>query len=794
MGYVFLSRDTKRNPVALKVPGDHYNQKALHEQFRQEAKILQSLNHPNIVKAIAVGQDIPYIVMEFLGGKTLAQRIGQKFSPEQVTGLITKLASALDYMHSQGVVHRDVKPGNIMFRTAAGLDPVFVDFGIVQVNGETVFAGAGAAGFKSPEQHNGMIVDGRSDQYSLAVVTWLVLTCGVDPKPAGMPQDFPADWSDSLKEVFRIAFSPVATDRFATCGEFAAGLAGAFNGIAPRRTDSATRVPGHSPTIVTGPARRSNPQAVLIILLLALFVTVFLLRRIMTTQNSPAPSISSVQPGAWTAGSPVKISVEGIGFQPGLKVAVLNSGGARLEPTDLQFPSATSLSFSLPIAPGSYRVSLERGAQSVVKEFEVRPQVKPDDPTPAPLKIRSISARRISGRGDSVIVTAVGDGFLAKMKLALSRDGVPVSFANATLQGDILKVQASLLPGRYKARLVLDSQSDEREFEVVAGSPSQPVEDPPVIRSIDDTKLIAASGSSGLSSASRVEFTVSGAWCATGLRVSITQAPTSQFQGPVQVRDVSAESFVGSLPSPLAGTYKLQVLCPSGSTTMDFTVRPAPPPPPPVPVIYSLLPDRLVAAPETRQIGLNGSNFRQDMGLWVKGPAEASFRRISAIGTVAFDRVMVAISLPVAGNYEIRVGDQNSPSKVIVVSPPLQPPDPPKGRALNLLGCTVIREGPSSFDVSKDCRMNQVDSGNPSNGLVQQFPITVRAQGEIMVSVNPTGVTPVLYLYNVATHELKHVETLSVTWPASPGAYVILAATRGAGGGKYEFKVQVKGN
>ena len=152
-------------------------------RFRREAQAAARLNHPNLVGVYDTGEDdgVKYIVMEYVEGKTLAAYLadGGRIMPDRATEIAEDVCSALTVAHAAGIVHRDIKPGNIMV-TPHGEVKV-TDFGIARVamSGDTIaqtVAVLGTASYLSPEQAQGQAVDGRSDIYSLGCVLYEMLT------------------------------------------------------------------------------------------------------------------------------------------------------------------------------------------------------------------------------------------------------------------------------------------------------------------------------------------------------------------------------------------------------------------------------------------------------------------------------------------------------------------------------------------------------------------------------------------------------------------------------------------
>lgn len=151
------------------------------ERFLREGKTLARLSHPHTVTIHDIGNvgHHYYMAMEYLPNGTLKDRIAEGVSPEQGIVWLRQIASALGYAHAQGLVHRDVKPANILFR--ANGSAVLSDFGIAKsLEDRTQFTQAGFAvgtpSYMSPEQARGQQVDGRADLYALGVVLYEILT------------------------------------------------------------------------------------------------------------------------------------------------------------------------------------------------------------------------------------------------------------------------------------------------------------------------------------------------------------------------------------------------------------------------------------------------------------------------------------------------------------------------------------------------------------------------------------------------------------------------------------------
>jgi predicted Ser/Thr protein kinase len=187
MGVVYLATDpTIGRPVAIKTIrlGEVTNAEErarLRERLFREARSAGVLSHPGIVTIydMEAQDDLAYIAMEYVNGPTLDQLIsGQPLPSDRMFSILGQTAVALDYAHQKGIVHRDIKPANIMV-TEDGLSKI-TDFGIAKISTNEQFTMTGAIvgtpHYMAPEQVQGLAVDGRADQFSLAVITFEMLT------------------------------------------------------------------------------------------------------------------------------------------------------------------------------------------------------------------------------------------------------------------------------------------------------------------------------------------------------------------------------------------------------------------------------------------------------------------------------------------------------------------------------------------------------------------------------------------------------------------------------------------
>ena len=181
MATVYLAiQESLGREVALKILSASQDPSA-GERFLREARIAASLHHPNIVPIhdFGVHAGTPYIAMHFEPGGSMLPLSGERLEPRAALRSVREIACALEYAHGRGVVHRDIKPDNIL-RGEDGA-AMLSDFGIARLVGDTAVLTAegtsvGTPHYMSPEQLRGDKVDGRSDLYSLGVVLWQLLT------------------------------------------------------------------------------------------------------------------------------------------------------------------------------------------------------------------------------------------------------------------------------------------------------------------------------------------------------------------------------------------------------------------------------------------------------------------------------------------------------------------------------------------------------------------------------------------------------------------------------------------
>ncbi len=222
-------------------------------RFRREAQAAGRLSHPNIVSIYDFGEDagVWYIAMEFIKGRELKEyfEANERFTTADAVRILTQILSALGYSHKLGVIHRDIKPANIILLADGSVK--VADFGIAHIeSSELTQVGAvlGTPSYMSPEQIQGLPIDGRSDLFSVGVILYQFLTgerpftgsstitmrkvLEENPLP---PSRFNVQIPGAMDAVVRKALEKRADDRYQTAEEFAAALQAAASRRRPAR-------------------------------------------------------------------------------------------------------------------------------------------------------------------------------------------------------------------------------------------------------------------------------------------------------------------------------------------------------------------------------------------------------------------------------------------------------------------------------------------------------------------------------------------------------------------------------
>jgi serine/threonine protein kinase len=250
MGVVYHAIDPNiGRPVAIKTinlatvlkPDE---QERMRERLFREARSAGILSHPGIVTIYDVEQqgDLAYIAMEYVDGPTLDQLLSQPeaMPPDRMFSILAQTAVALDYAHGKGIVHRDIKPANIMI--ASNGTAKITDFGIAKITASEQFTMTGSIvgtpHYMSPEQVQGQAVDGRSDQFSLAVIAFEMLT-GEKPytgehlttvvykivaEEPPSPHRINSSLGSGIETVLKKGLAKKPDGRYASCTEFTGAL------------------------------------------------------------------------------------------------------------------------------------------------------------------------------------------------------------------------------------------------------------------------------------------------------------------------------------------------------------------------------------------------------------------------------------------------------------------------------------------------------------------------------------------------------------------------------------------
>jgi serine/threonine protein kinase/Tol biopolymer transport system component len=252
MAVVYRARQISMDRiVAVKVlPRQFVHDQTFRARFEREVSIVAKLQHRAIVPVHDYGEvdELPFIVMRYMDAGSVDDLLGHgPLPPPQVERIVRQIADGLDYAHTKGVFHRDLKPSNILLDETG--DAYLTDFGIARLAGGSAITTEGVVGtpaYMSPEQAQGLKLDGRSDVYGLAVVTFEMLT-GRRPYEADTPygiavmhvtapvpsaRDYNPTLSETIDNVLQRGLAKNRAERFQTSAEFAAGLSRAIHATA----------------------------------------------------------------------------------------------------------------------------------------------------------------------------------------------------------------------------------------------------------------------------------------------------------------------------------------------------------------------------------------------------------------------------------------------------------------------------------------------------------------------------------------------------------------------------------
>ncbi|MFN7990316.1 MAG: protein kinase [Thermoanaerobaculia bacterium] len=266
--------------VAVKVVRDEIAGEAeFRERFIREARLAAQLEHPRILPIYDFGTEggITYLVMPLLPGGSLKEQISGPMAAEDAIEALSSIAAALDHAHARGVLHRDVKPSNVLVDASGSL--LLADFGLAKntaVSSELTATGmvVGTPAYMAPEQAIGKPCDARADQYALAVMAFELVTGRTPfrsespfavldkhlreapPPPSSFVPGLPLE----VDAVLAKALSKQPQDRYGSCREMVAALAAALGASLPPRPSTAVRAAAPDPTWVPGSGQTPPPR------------------------------------------------------------------------------------------------------------------------------------------------------------------------------------------------------------------------------------------------------------------------------------------------------------------------------------------------------------------------------------------------------------------------------------------------------------------------------------------------------------------------------------------------------
>ncbi len=301
---------------------------ALRQRFAREASAAGKLSHGNIVTIYQLGEQngLPYMVMEFVAGSSLEGMLSNhtRVPPDKALSILAQIADALDYAHSEGIVHRDVKPANVLVRTDGRVK--ITDFGIARISTQTITqtgVRVGTPAYMAPEQVTGTKVDGRADQFSLAVMAFQMLA-GCKPfeaetdhaimfkivtqEPVALHVMNPA-FSPNMSAALNRALAKEPEQRYPSCAEFIRELsrATASSPVAVEAERPTVTMPVQAQAAPKAPARRGWMIAAAggaIPVLALLFLLVVWLKTSSPARPAPAATTTSQTVAAPPAQTP----------------------------------------------------------------------------------------------------------------------------------------------------------------------------------------------------------------------------------------------------------------------------------------------------------------------------------------------------------------------------------------------------------------------------------------------------------------------------------------------------------
>ena len=356
MGVVYRATDIRlQRPVALKVVAGHLAEdEAFRERFISEARAAAMVEHPGIVAIYASGEEdgVPYIAMRLIEGGELSGLVEHagRLAPQEALRILAPIASALDAAERAGIVHRDVKPSNILV-PSDGSGAVLVDFGIGRIKGSSRNTQSGSwlgtPNYVAPEQVQGGDIDGRADQYALTCVLYELLAgeppfvrdqdmqtlwAHVNEEPPSLVGRVPAATA-AIDDVIRRGMAKDPEDRFPTAfamidaASVAFGLAAAAGGAPPPPPRGTGTVQAGSPPPAAAPARQGTGTVIagaspppsakgrgrLVALGAIALVAVALVGVVLATRGGDEPASGTQSAADADAGSSATTSGDGAG-------------------------------------------------------------------------------------------------------------------------------------------------------------------------------------------------------------------------------------------------------------------------------------------------------------------------------------------------------------------------------------------------------------------------------------------------------------------------------------------------